>query len=247
MLESVLTNIIDSLSEAETQVKRVVSGAFWTFVESRNGGISTTYRPTGCHSKPGGVVVRDCGRLTEKTTSDLAKYALSSDTLEASIGLAAINSAIEVDISRCVERNASEVLCEEGKGGRVGIIGAFPFISEVRIQVGEVKVFDLNSRPDTRPLAEMADWLPTCDAVCLSGTTLINKTFDDLMKRCANSCVVLTGPTAPLHPALLECGVDYICGSRVSDPELAAKLAMEGGTFRQFKHAGAVQLLTLHA
>jgi uncharacterized protein (DUF4213/DUF364 family) len=55
----------------------------------------------------------------------------SSDSiLEAAIGLASINSLIEVDTERCVELNGGDLLIEKGKGKKVAIVGqSFSLIS----------------------------------------------------------------------------------------------------------------------
>jgi uncharacterized protein (DUF4213/DUF364 family) len=50
------------------------------------------------HDKGG----REVGSSTHKTALELVIYARSSNPLEASIGVATINSLIEVDESRCI-------------------------------------------------------------------------------------------------------------------------------------------------
>jgi hypothetical protein len=59
--------------------------------------------------------VRDLGNLTRKTVLELAEYARSVSLLEASIGMATINSLTDIDESQCVEKNAFEIIL--GKGG----------------------------------------------------------------------------------------------------------------------------------
>ncbi len=70
--------------------------------------------------------MRDVGNLTQKTALELAEYARSESLLEASIGMATINSLIDFDESNCVEKNAFEIILEKGTGKNVAIVGHFP-------------------------------------------------------------------------------------------------------------------------
>src|SRR3989304_4117140 len=102
---SVLDDLLASLP-GDAAVRSVLVGAHWTMVCSRHCGLASTLvdgKPHG-HSQ-----VRDAGRLHLKTARELAEYARSDDLLEASIGVAAINSLLDVDDSRAVEINAVDV------------------------------------------------------------------------------------------------------------------------------------------
>ena len=75
---------------------------------------------------------RSVGHLHEKSARELAEYARSDNLLEASIGVAAINSLLAMDESRAVEVNAVDVLIEHGLGKNVALVGHFPFIPKLR-------------------------------------------------------------------------------------------------------------------
>jgi uncharacterized protein (DUF4213/DUF364 family) len=78
------------------------------------------------------TVVRNVGRLHQKSAQELAAYALSANSLEASIDVAAINSLLEVNEQNAVEMNAAEVLIKKGAGKNVALVGHFPFIPRLR-------------------------------------------------------------------------------------------------------------------
>ena len=80
--------------------------------------------------------------------------------------------------------------------------------------------------------------------VCLTGTSLINHTIEELLSLSRESFVVLTGPTSPLTPLLFDYGIDVICGTRVIDPEETLRYISQAATFRQL-HGHGVRLLTL--
>ncbi len=76
--------------------------------------------------------------------------------------------------------------------------------------------------------------LPQADVVALSGTTLVNHTFDELIALCRpEAFVILLGASGPLSPVLLQRGVDAVAGTRVVDVAAVLSAVAEGATFRQ--------------
>jgi uncharacterized protein (DUF4213/DUF364 family) len=76
--------------------------------------------------------------------------------------------------------------------------------------------------------------LPRADVVALTGTSLINHTFDDLIGLCRpGAFVILLGGSAPLTPVLFDRGVDAVSGTRVVDVPAALQTVGQGATFRQ--------------
>jgi hypothetical protein len=70
--------------------------------------------------------------------------------------------------------------------------------------------------------------------VALTGTSLLNHTFDELIRLCRpEAFVVLLGASAPLSPVLLSRGVDAVSGTVVVDVAAALQAVGEGATFRQ--------------
>jgi uncharacterized protein (DUF4213/DUF364 family) len=107
---NILDDLLDSL-DMDAPVRSVLVGAHWTAVCSRFCGLATTLIDDKPH---GHAPARGVGHLHEKSARELAEYARSDNLLEASIGVAAINSLVAVDESQAVEINAAEVLIERG-------------------------------------------------------------------------------------------------------------------------------------
>ena len=78
------------------------------------------------------LLIKEPGRLLEKSTSELVQMSFSDSILEAATGMASINSLIEVDEGRCVELNAGDLLAEKGRDKKVVIVGHFPFVKGLR-------------------------------------------------------------------------------------------------------------------
>jgi len=241
---NILNELIASLPGKETRVRGVCTGAFWTAVTTRFTGLATTYRAIDpehdIHASP----VKDSGSLLEKTAGELVDYALADDTMSASLGLAAINSLIEINEACCVEKGAFEILAAQGRGRDVAVVGHFPFVDKLRAVTRNLWVIEKRLRPGDLPESEAARILPRCEVVCLTGTTFINHTLEDLLALCRGSYVVLTGPTSPLSPLLFEYGIDAICGTRVVNAEEVVRYVSQAATFRQI-HGHGVRLLTM--
>jgi len=231
---------------SDARVAQVLVGAFWTAVvldtDPPRCGLASTLREA---THPSGPPVPEAGRLLERSGRELAAGLCSSSTLEASIGMAAFNALLEVDEAACTEVNAEEVILERGTGRRVAVVGHFPFVERVRQAAAECWVLELHPYPGDLPPERATEALPQADVVALTGTSLINHTFDDLIGLCRpEAFVLLLGASAPLSPILFETGVDAVSGTLVTDPERVLRSVGQGATFRQIKRAGGLRLLT---
>ena len=226
----ILNDIISTVTE-DSKIREVHTCIHWTAVASRGCGLSSTFLDDRIPHVP----VKDVGKLAQKTALEVVEYARSDNLLEASIGMAALNSLIEIDEDRCVELNAFEILAEKGKGKNVCVVGHFPFIPRMRKLANRLWV--LEKRPQEEDLAaeEAENVLPMADVVAITGTSFINHTVDELLSLCRKSFVVMVGATSPLSPVLFDYGVDMIAGSKVVDPQKAIQCISEGATFKQIK------------
>ena len=240
---SIIETLLNS-PRADAPVRQVLVGAFWTAVvldtDPPHCGLASTLRPA---THPGGPPVPHAGHLLKYTGRELAGWLRSSSTLEASIGMAAFNALLEIDETACTEVNAEDVILERGTGRRVAIVGHFPFVERVRQAAGECWVVELNPRPGDVPAEQAGEVLPRADVVALTGTSLINHTFDELIALCrSDAFVVLLGASAPLSPVLFDYHVDAVSGTRVVDVPVALQAVSQGATFRQIP---GKQLLTM--
>lgn len=238
----VLDDLLASLTE-DAAVREVRTCVHWTAVVSRQCGLASSIH--GEHQPHGQQSVRGVGSLHQQTALELAQLARSERLLEASIGVAAINSLLDVPEERCVQLNAEDWLTERGRGKRVAIVGSFPFVSRLRDKVGTLWVLERRPAEGELLAAEAGSILPQADVVAITGTALINHTLDDLLALCRpQSSVMVLGPSTPLSPVLFDHGVDVISGTFVVDTELVLTLISQGATFRQVKGPG-VRLLTM--
>jgi uncharacterized protein (DUF4213/DUF364 family) len=234
----ILDDLIASLGDSSL-VREVYCGAFWTAVLSKNCGLSSTFR--GDH--PSHEMVRDAGELRGKSALELAGYARSDNLLEASIGMATVNSLLSVDQSRCLTENALDILIAKGQGKKVAVVGHFPWIPKLRDAVEELWVLEQRPQDGDLPAQAAERILPQADVVAITGTSFINHTLERLLELSRGSFIVLVGPTSPLSPLLFDWGIDVISGTIVDEPEAAIRSVSEGAIFRQVKGVRLVNMV----
>jgi uncharacterized protein (DUF4213/DUF364 family) len=155
---------------------------------------------------------------------EAARAAMSWNLTEASFGLAACNAfyntpermaALDCALPGNVYPTAGLDLHDK----TVGIVGHMNGPRGLRDIARAVYVLERRPRPGDYPDAA-CDWLlPRCDVVIITGSSLINKTLPHLLDLCENAVTILTGPSVPMCPKLLDCGIDRLGGFVVTGRE----------------------------
>jgi len=229
----ILDDLISTL-RFDVPVRDIRQGVFHTAVQTRYCGLAATLPRDALQQKP--PLVQEPGSLLEKDPTQLTQLAFSERILEAAIGMATLNSLLEVDEDACVERNAAELILEKGKGGNVAVIGHFPFIPRIQKAVQQLWVIEKN--PIGQDFAEerAEDLIPQADVVAITGTALTNHTLPRLLELCdPKAYVILLGDTVPLSPVLFDYSINALSGTRVVDEELALRCVAQGANFRQIQ------------
>ncbi len=247
MSQAIFKDLLATLADAPVHTVRI--GMHWTavVVESqgrRRGGLATSMRPEGDHHGAG-PVVPDAGRLHQQGGRALAELVRSASPPEVSVGMAAINALLPQAPSSWVDMNAELVIAERGAGKHVALVGHFPFVPRLRERVGRLSVLELRPRGDDLPASAAPGVIPQADVVALTSLTLLNGTFDGLIRLCSpDALVLLLGPSTPLSPILFGYGVHILSGAVVEDVDAVLHKVSQGGNFRQVHRAG-VRLVTI--
>jgi uncharacterized protein (DUF4213/DUF364 family) len=242
-----IDDLLAVLPDGTVQDIRV--GAFWTAVVvevegHRQCGLASTLRNDSHHHnrRPS---VEDAGRLTKRSVQGLVTLAYSYHSMEATIGMATINALLPRQEDLWTNCNAEEVLIHYGAGKRVVLVGHFPFIPRLREQVGNLWVLEQQPRGTDLPAEAASRVIPRADVVAITGTTLLNHTFSQLMNLCRPQTLVLVlGPSTPLSPVLFDYGVHLLSGSVVKNIEAVLQAVSQGANFRQI-HRQGVRLVTM--
>jgi len=226
--------VIDCLIDEVTDSK-VTDFAIYrhtVYIDSKNIGLASTANANPCAD------IANIGKMHEMGTKKLAKLMHSNEIIEAAIGLAAINASLNLKKlkHRLVYKNASDILLEKGNGKNVSIIGHFPFVQRLirSKSCNNIWVFELYPKsPDDLMFDQFPQYALQSDVVLITGTTLINHTFNHISDLCKKSYNILLGPSTPLSLSLLDFGINVVCGVIVTDKEKAKLSLSQGARFRE--------------
>lgn len=229
----IIDDLITTLN-ADVNVRDIRQGIFHTAVMTRSCGLAATLpRDSLRQEQP---FVKEPGSLMKKTTKELTQMCYSENILEAVIGMATINSLLEIDEEKCQNLNARDLIIEKGTGRMVAIVGHFPFIQGLRKFVNELWVIEKNPHEGDLTEADAERFIPQADVVGITGTAFTNHTIEHLLELCKpDAYVVVLGDTTPLSPVLFDYGIDAVSGTKVIDPDMAMHCVSEGATYRQIK------------
>jgi len=211
--------LLESISDRESAVTGAWIGLTWTAIESKYLGLSHTY------NTPENIDIENAGDLTSCKATELASRILSWKPIEASIGVATINSLLEPMGEKC---NVKEFLREKVRGKTVTFIGRFPFYDEISPIARKSYLLELHPVGEELPAFACEEILPKSDINVITGTTLINHSLQRLLALGQNGINIVLGPTTPLSPILFDFGAHIIGGIKVNNKTEVTKVIMQG-------------------
>lgn len=243
---NLIADILLKLPTAPVKVDEVRIGPFLTAVRpdkealkklgvEHELGLAATIAPY----RPGmKKAIRRIGGLEGNTAQELADLLNSESLLESTVGMAAVNSLLEVPGPKYEETHAMDLVFDKGRGQKVAVIGHFPFVDKLRPEVDELFVLELKGFPGDLPADRASEIMPECSLIVLTATVLINKTFHQVLPLCRGAFTIMMGPSTPASPALFDYGVDVLAGSSAFEADFAIKAVSQGATYRDL---GAVK------
>ena len=190
----------------------------WTMAETEDGalGLAMTTR--------GDTIPEGFPEFTGLSPSLCAPAVKSWNLPEASKGMAVINACYNtpsrLEALHCAE--PYERYCTHGldfTGKTVGVIGHMNMPKDTLRLARQVYILERHPQPGDYPDSACEYLLPKCDIVLITGSSLVNKTLPRLLELSRNAYTILTGPTVPMCPELLGCGIQRLAGMVVTDRE----------------------------
>jgi len=208
--------IADGVMSGEP-VRATLSCPHWALVETKASSGMAMFTPGESRAPM-------YGELTGMPLTEAAGAVKSWNMVEASHGLAAANAFYntperveKMGVYLPIERYYTDGLDLRGK--RVCMIGHMRGPDGLRDQASEVYIIERDPKPGDYP-DSACDWiLPRCDVVIITGSSITNKTLPHLLELCRDAYTILTGPSVPMCPALLDMGVDRLAGMAITDRE----------------------------
>jgi uncharacterized protein (DUF4213/DUF364 family) len=180
------------------------------------------------------------GTLVGKSLHELSMWINEWDAYQATVGMAAINAAINAQalpagISLTAGNLAVfEYFLPQLIGKKVVVIGRYPHIERYAEHI-DLKILERQPTANDYPDSACEFLLADADWVFLTATSLINKTFPRLAELAQHATTVLMGPTTPWLSQMADFGIDYLAGVEVFDAEKLQQTVAEGGGVRIFE------------
>jgi uncharacterized protein (DUF4213/DUF364 family) len=229
----ILQELLESL-KIDLPVTAGVVGSHLMAVASQRLGLAAHLHSQG--QSGAAVSEQGLGTLIGRRACDLAHWLLEDHWVRAGIGMAALNSVLEIDYQALIEVNAKQIIADRAIGKNLMVVGHFPFIGQLRSQVRNLWVMEKEPRSGDLSEEEGYQALAEADVVAITGSCLINHTFDRIMANCKpGSFKVMLGPSTPLSTILLDCGLDVIGGALVEKKSAVLRMVENGAAFRQLK------------
>ncbi|WP_371369568.1 Rossmann-like domain-containing protein [Sporomusa rhizae] len=234
MMLTVQKRLIDFLLPHAKQVKindvRIGLGFTAVKIESGHGGVAWTPNSpaTSCtHFASAGTLV---GRPAQEMLSMLGDEV--SDLARA-LGLATANALLAtLPAPRSLKEDIISSL-NISQNDRVAMVGYFgPIIAQLRKTGCQLDILELNdNHAETLPPEKAGTVLSQCTIAIITGTSLINGTFDELISKLGKPrAAVLLGPSSPLCSAVFhDTKITHVAGSRVRNTDAILRIVSEGG------------------
>lgn len=230
------------------KIKEVRAGLGYTCVVLNNGssGLAYTFR-----NEMGSCcgLMKQAGNLNGMDCSKLINWAKETNLLKASIGVAALNAVLHSDLDNYESLNAIDTI-DVKPNENFGMIGYFgPIIHQIKNMTENIYIFERNQGigPDVLPEWAIDMYLPFCDVVVITGTTIINKTIDHILDKCQNAReVIILGPSTTLCPKVFkQYNVTMLAGSLVTNYKKALDIVSQGGGTRAMKNCTKQVILNI--
>ena len=229
----VLQQLLHSLTTDHSVTAGVV-GHHLIAIASRRLGLAAHLHGSGFQGPVASPM--DVKSLMGRSARELAHWVLQDHWLRAGIGMAGLNSLRDIDYEALVEINAKHIIADRAVGKNLMVVGHFPFVEELRAKVQNLWVMEKQPRAGDLSEEEGYRALAEADVVAITGTSLINHTFDRIIARCQpGSFKIMLGPSTPLSPILFDFGLDLIGGSLVEEEGTVLTMVEKGIPFRRLR------------
>lgn len=230
----ILREFLAEMPSEPIPVRKVSIGLHWTMVCGERCGLASTMAGEISHRHE---PVQMVGEIEAgRSLQSLAEWVLSDNLVEAGVGMAALNAALDVDTSMAKALNASAFILERCENQNVCVVGHFPFVKDVKAKAKNCWVLEKRDIAGDLPASAAKEVIPQCDMVAVTGTALINHSMEQILSLVPKKAfTIVLGPSTPLSPIWFNYPVDAYSGTLISDEERAVKCVQQGATFKQIK------------
>ena len=214
-----IEDLIESVKDRDVEIRNVIVGQTWSLVASIGCGVASHGRSQFDYTH------EIAGDLRHKRLGDLLGLCSSTDQLKASIGIAALNSALAWSLDKGSFRLYS---IPRAKDKSIAVVGDFPFTEDLKQLAREVTVIQKTMGPETHLDTDSERILRQADIAIIRGSAIVDGSLEHLLDVSKSCYTIVFGPSTPLSPILFEYGADQLVGIVIRDEESAARCVTQG-------------------
>jgi uncharacterized protein (DUF4213/DUF364 family) len=200
-------------------------------IDSGHAGVAWTPKS----SAPCCTHLQGAGTLAGQPASELlAMLADEKSALARAVGLASANALLAAPPQSPTSKDEVISTLDVTAEDRVVMVGYFaPVISQLKKTGCRLDIVELNPHHGENTLSpkQGKEAMAGCTVAVVTGTTLINGTFDEVTAGLGNPrAAVLLGPSSPLCGEVFSgTKITHVAGSRVKDADAVLRVVSEGG------------------
>ena len=224
----------------ERRLQDITVGLGYTCALLQDGcsGLAYTFRN---ELGPNCGVLAEAGMLTGLFCRELIPWAKDNNLAKAAVGLSVINAVLN-NLSQGWQTGNVMDAIDIHPGDTFGMIGDFmPILHVVKPKTSNIYVFERGSALEDGMYTddEIPRYLPTCDVIVITATSILNQTIDDILPFCSNARqVCIVGPSTPLVPQIFKPhNVTLLAGSVVTSAAQILRIIAQGGGTMQMRPA----------
>ncbi|PLX16459.1 MAG: hypothetical protein C0601_10100 [Candidatus Muiribacterium halophilum] len=246
MDKSVYKRLINEIDDKEIIIKDIFLFLNNVVVKSRNIGVAGTCKELPINSSKRKLFPK-LSYFKNKTVEEIFDSLIDTENIiERSVLLAVINSCISIPEKYTEENSISIARRSFKEDSKISFIGHFPAADRLRKEGFDVNIIELEPKEGDIYYYESDHVLKNTDILFITGLTIINGTFNDILKKTKEDCIrVLMGPSVPLSPVFLELGIHIVGGSIVKDEEKMMEFWQCGGAGMRRAPKGALKVASL--
>ena len=166
----------------------------------------------------------------------MIEWARDPHLRKSAVGIATMNALLQEDITDYRKGNLFDLIDIQSQD-ELGVVGDFMPLTSKKGKIAKKMYIFERGMPEENNYyseADMDTYLPQCNVVVVTATSLINGTMERILENCSNARqVVILGPSTPMCPdAFKDHKVDIIAGVKVRDTQRVLNIISQAGGTR---------------
>ena len=238
MNEKLVDALLDDLEDPAATVETLWVFRHWVVAKTLRYAVVSIPEATTSHLCRGNT---DISSWRGRPVREVVKAGMASrEVVRRAAAMACLNGSIRRAKS-AFEGNAMGPFSERVARERSCFIGHFSEAALWREAGHPVTIVELAPQPGDIHWKDADAALRDAELVFLTGLTLLNDTFSEVVRRTPNAVTrVLMGPTVPASERFFSFGIHLVGGTIVEDPDLLLRYFQYGGTSIKRVPAGAI-------